>query len=518
MKSTAALACKTLRAAAALTGAGMLACLPSAAQQAQPPLAAAPPHLQAFLREALAANAIPDPLQRCLAFPDLPGNVWPPGLARAHCHLYFDPQVTAAMLSAALERKAYAELEARFQADLDLHYADKREPSEVIHADFDAFDGSDESDRLSKLWLEQSPRSAFALTARGAHLGNLAFNVRGTAWASKTPPEQMNRMAFYAQQAMDLFARALEREPRLIVAAEMQIHVGMLGGHDEQMRKALLHGEFLDPACHKLTQRTLQALRPRWGGSYRAMAAYASTLLPHLRQRPLLALSIAEIAIDRADTGIDKNQHADIIAYLKPVAQASTAWPVYESLAMAYNRQNDGATRWEALSYQLEWLRFSPHEPAPHREAGRTLVNLGQLEWALPLLRKAVALQRSDTDAQLLLGRLYLRLQREAEAEAPLLAAMAGPDERGDALNGLMVLAARAHKDEAAWHYVELLNAEFPAFAWPWFVRAMLLDRQGKDGVEAALEKYVQLADAADPGEAGNLEFAYRRLAAAPKK
>ena len=39
------------------------------------------------------ADAIRDPLQRCLAYPDLPGNTWAPGVAKARCIMFLTPPV-----------------------------------------------------------------------------------------------------------------------------------------------------------------------------------------------------------------------------------------------------------------------------------------------------------------------------------------------------------------------------------------------------------------------------------------
>jgi hypothetical protein len=41
-----------------------------------------------YLVKARTAERISDPLQRCLTFPDLPGNKWPVGHAQAHCRYH----------------------------------------------------------------------------------------------------------------------------------------------------------------------------------------------------------------------------------------------------------------------------------------------------------------------------------------------------------------------------------------------------------------------------------------------
>ena len=42
-----------------------------------------PAEYAAYVAAVRKADAITDPLQRCLAYPDLPGNTWMPGAAKA---------------------------------------------------------------------------------------------------------------------------------------------------------------------------------------------------------------------------------------------------------------------------------------------------------------------------------------------------------------------------------------------------------------------------------------------------
>jgi hypothetical protein len=48
---------------------------------------------RSFIEKAKQAEAIKNPLKRCLAYPDYPGNRWPAGLAAAYCHFAFDHYV-----------------------------------------------------------------------------------------------------------------------------------------------------------------------------------------------------------------------------------------------------------------------------------------------------------------------------------------------------------------------------------------------------------------------------------------
>lgn len=99
------------------------------------------PEVLAFLDAAVAARAIADPLARCLAFPDLPGNQWPAGLAKAHCEYLYGERLTGEQIKARIDAGDFAALDARLAADLARHF-DAGDFSEAIHRDYADIDGS----------------------------------------------------------------------------------------------------------------------------------------------------------------------------------------------------------------------------------------------------------------------------------------------------------------------------------------------------------------------------------------
>ena len=53
-----------------------------------------PPRYAAYFNAVRNADAIEDPERRCLAYPDLPGNVWGRGAGKARCALLRFPEWT----------------------------------------------------------------------------------------------------------------------------------------------------------------------------------------------------------------------------------------------------------------------------------------------------------------------------------------------------------------------------------------------------------------------------------------
>ena len=489
--------------------------LASLAAQAQTPAAIfsrAPPAIQAYLRAAMDADAIKDPLQRCLAFPDLPGNRWPAGQARAQCEYLFGRSVTTAQVAVLVERKAYAALDALFQGDLERHFPLQGEPSEIIHRDFEIFDGGAESDRLSAAWLENAPQSAFALAARGRHFSGAAIAARGTAAAAETSDEKMRLMSANAFKALHLLGQAAAREPRLTDAHASSLFLGMLLSEDKVQADALRQGEAVDPACRHLAVAAMRALRPRWGGSYEAMQAYARKLEAYMAARPLVADSMAYLPLDLVDTQLRKEQHGERAAFMKPMALALPFHEIYDSLVMNTAIANTG-DRWEALTFQLQWMRFSV-DPFASREAGRNLLNLGEPDAAAVVLTTAFQLDSKDADTQLLLGRAYSRLGRYDDAVPPLKAAMTTGATRERALLSLLDVMLVTWQQDQARIYVDMLNAEYPANGEAWYLRVTVLLRSGtKEGVADALEKYLKSPEAAQAYNAKRNERSRQILA-----
>lgn len=238
-----------------------------------------------FLSKAEAADKIKDKLQRCLAFPDVPGNRWPKGLAAAHCELEYGPRITRDRVAAMLGQGQLAELDALFAADLDKHFS-QAAFSEALHGDFDAFDASDEADRQTQDWLAKAPNSAYALTARAAHLREKAQQSRGEGWASETSEAGMQGMYRNAELAIDHYQRALKIEPRMLPAYVGLIAMGDMSGRDDLVQWAVKEGNKIDPACTRMRGFQMTSLSPRWGGSEQQMQALSAEVAPDLARRP----------------------------------------------------------------------------------------------------------------------------------------------------------------------------------------------------------------------------------------
>lgn len=475
-----------------------------------PPRTDMPAALQPFFKKAREADAIKDRLARCLAMPDLPGNQWPAGLAEAHCQMAYGHHAGPRKLRELLDKKAYAELEAAYRADLDGHFA-KGAVSEAIHRSFDHFDGGAESNELSKRWLDNAPKSAFALAARGVHFRRAAAKARGGDVISKTPRANLARMALLSEMAVDLLEQAIAREPKLIAAHEALIGVARLAGMDEVHQRAFKRGMEIDKLCSRLTQEHMSSLRPRWGGSYEEMETYAAQLAPFQKERPLIALTLAAIPGDLSTWVLKHPQFKEKVELLLPAAQLSTDFPIHDVLARSMSSLNHDA--WLTLQYLYTANRFMDDDLWITRTKGRALLYAGEAEWSLLPLQRAAVLDPADDSTKVMLAQAYYQLERWPDAQPAYVALLDMKDRREEALRALFDMSMRTREAVKVFEYAELLNKEYPAYDYPWFIRGWAFYKEGKPGAYDMLEKYIALVDPSNSYQEKEIAEAKRILA-----
>jgi tetratricopeptide (TPR) repeat protein len=449
--------------------------------------------LRAFLIEARKADTIVGPLRRCLAYPDLPGNKWRPGLAQSYCKLLLGNAFTLQQAAAMVDRGALAELDALFRRDLELHFS-QDQFSEIIHRDFHVFDDSDEAARVTSLWVEQAPDSAFANAARGAHMHELAMRVRGFDIVQNTPKEKMHRMTDAAAVGYRFLSKAVRLEPRLIAAHVTTLHLARLDGEAALEEEAFERARALDPGCRYLAMARMVSLSPRWGGSAEAMRDYAAELEPLVGARPLLAIPTLYPQFDASFYTYSAKEYAQGIALTSQAAQLAPYPDLLEMLGK--HRAFNGSDHWETLVVLLEASRFSNDDAFSARERGRLLMGIDERDWALKSLKRAVQLEPGDANANFLLGRLYTDLREFELAEPQLVKGLGGVDERQRAMYLLFRISAlRGGLDKAA-EYGELYAGEFPQHPDSWFMRGFAKQVQGKeDEAVEAYKKFLALTD-----------------------
>lgn len=465
----------------------------------QVPYSTAPSEIRDFLIKAEAADKIDDPLARCHAFPDLPGNKWQEGLARAHCESSFGPRITIAKAREMFDRGELENLDALFAADLERHFS-KENFSEVIHRDFDDFESNYEAGKFTKQWLEKAPESAYALAARATYYANMAWEARGGKYVSETARENLERMGEFASLAIEHYQRALKIEPRLLEAHAGLINIAMVDSRPDIEVKAFRDARRIDPACNEVYRHQLWALAPRWGGSYEEMAKVTKELEPYVAQRPLLANRIMSPLADRGDRLYGTDQEEEAIKVLLPILPYTTNHEAYENTAESMTVLNKQEDRWHELMYYLEAGRFETGKYHVNRKLGRLLLlHAKRPVWAMKYLKLAVKLGPDDAYSHYLLAASYLNSGNYKDAEMHYLISMKTPKYRQDSLLELSSAYMRSKQVQKAFEQIQILNKEYPAFAEGWLYTGAILSDLNKPGADEAYRKFLKTADRSDP-------------------
>lgn len=453
-----------------------------------------PTELRNYFLDARDADNISDGLQRCLAYPDMPGNKWPANLARSYCDVIQGEKITFAQIRTLIEAGKHVELEQLFQVQLDRHFSG--EHSEHIHSIFDGFNiVNKEVDELSLRWLALAPKSPFANNARAQFIGHSAWAARGGKFMKDTPRENIERMAVLAPQAIALAGTALRLEPKLLSAYEVIIGMEMLNGGDVLSEAAYQRAIAIDPACRNITRIKMRTFRPRWGGSDEEMDAYARELAPLVKSRPLIAMTMILADDEKADDFDSADMHDAAIAVRIPAAKKAPQVEMVNKLGMRLAR-NDLGKNQPALMYLLTGYRFGFAEFRELREMARILMEFGDHDWARKVLFRAQALKPEDGWVFSYLGQTYFHQKRFEEAAPLLQKAIDGGESRAGALYMQSLNYLMDGQPGKAANYAKLYTTENPKDANGWQLYANLQQKLGnQEGLRAALTSMLTTID-----------------------
>lgn len=482
----------------------------------------APKDLRGFLLKARKADRITDPLKRCLAFPDYPGNHWPKGLARAECHYQFDPHITLADVRRAVDAGHFKALDRRYARDLARHFS-KQHFSPVIHLDFREIYGARKTElkewnRLTRKWLEHDPHSAFALTARGGYFSAMTWSTRGEQWAGDVPANDMRLASAYAKKAIALYQRAIEVQPKMLPAYIAIFNDASLDADDQNgeyatMQDALVGARRIDPYCKVLANVEMQELEPRWGGSYRAMEAFTRRLKRDSKHRLLLDLDTTWMQDDMADVLMRAKQYKRAYAVLKPTL-LQTPWPdAFEDASRIIDSMQVDKP-WIRLSYLLEASRFRKGDDYISYSRGMLMIRLTRdFEWSIPSLEASTSQLPDDGSEHLYLGLAYMGTMQLKKANTQLQIAAKQPETRAKALLELVGVSMKTRHPRKARQYINTFIKEYPANAVGLYFRGFVLMQLGdvKDA-KASFHTFLRKADRSNIAQIHDLRIAKRML------
>jgi tetratricopeptide (TPR) repeat protein len=464
-----------------------------------------------YLLRARAAEEIADPLQRCLAFPDLPDNQWPAGFAQAHCRSHFNA-ITLSMddVRVYLDNGDLAGLHARLDAMQARHWAKGSDQAEDIHYFFDDLRADPDNDVLTARWLALAPADAYAVLARATYLKSAAWKARGSKFAAEVPAEAWQQAHDYARQAMPLYRRAAGLDPQLIPAYEGALNLAMLGSDSSVQAWAQREAAQRDPACPMMAKATLIALKPRWGGSWPIMAAWQERLAGYLGERPLLALYLTASQADEGERRLaDKLDDAHTLELLEAAIRGGGGEKEFRDAAKAALRTQRES--WKAHAYALQSERFQPGNPWGSQLLAEGL-ETSDPDWARLIISRALAFEPDNATSHFLLGRALARMGERAEAQRAYERSLGEARLEPRAMKEIAMMwlyprdpDAPAEPGRADPFVRRLLQAQ-PQDGMAWIMRldVQLLQRQSIP--EEIVDNVVKYADRTDPWQAERAE------------
>lgn len=427
-----------------------------------------------YLIQARAAERIADPLQRCLAFPDLPGNHWPAGHAAAHCRIHYAMKpITPADIDAMLDRGELAQLEKLLDERLQLHFS-KAGFSEIIHDDLNFWvDDAGRNGRIAEKWLKLAPKSAYANAAYASFLFHSAWKARGEASVGNTPRTNFARMSELAELAIPYFEKAISQNRQLLPAYEGLVNLAMLDSRHELGDRVFMASKAIDPACAELAGTRMKSLQPRWGGSYEQMLAYANELSGRVAERPQLAVYLARPYGDRGDRMLaDKQFTAEAKQVFDTALNIGSDEDALRNAARAVLYSGDDKPDSnQALVYLLQEARFRGNANWGLQQIAWSLVRL-EPEWSLKYSLLAIQAEPDEALSHYLAGAGYYNTRHYEDADREYRIAIEDDDQRQKSLREVaeMWLWSGDQRDPEARKlaaikakpYIDRLISEFP--------------------------------------------------------
>ncbi len=457
------------------------------AQAAPPPFTEA--EFNDFLTAARKAEAIDDPLQRCLAYPEPPGLHWSSTVTSAYCHYLLDPAVTLAQARDWIETGHVAELEAKLAQAKDVQLSHTGTAGWLDATYNHIFrDGSADTRALLDAWKRQAPNSAYAFAASGVAYVAMAQKQRGGDYAAKTPQsafEAMHRLLELARTDLD---RAVELDPQMTPAYGAMVYAATLDSDDAYGASAVRRALKVDPANFPVYVRVVWGSQPKWGGSAAQMQRVVDAAQRHAAQNPLLRLLLSERTGGEQyveDCSCDEEGESKL--YREVFAEA----PSFNMLMSAGWAASHRIHPQLSVIYRSELLRFDPTHLGHRQSRAFDLILLGQTDWGLAEGEALVQLQPQDETAYDVRGQAHRMLNQPAAAVADFEQALRiNPSDAWTLAAVGDVYLNQTHEWEKGWAVANRLLQLDPDNPQGWFLRASIQKEQPRDGLDQTIADF----------------------------
>ena len=442
-----------------------------------------------FLAAAKKAEAIADPLQRCLAYPDPPGSHWSPATVQAYCRYRTYPVMSYEEVRGLLQQGQYAELDRRLAAMLQDKLT-KPDQLGVMDRAYDTwFDRGDlELRPLLENWKRAMPNSAFAYTASGISYFGMGKQARGGKYIRDTPDSNIEAMHRLVERAGEDLQHAIALDPRLTPAYAALIDASGYGLGDAAVVRGRTEGLRVDPANFAIYNSLMFVSQPKWGGSLSAMTRTAREAATHAAQNPLLLLlREKELAYEDNidDDGCDVPQRFALYSVVFDQAAVSQ-----QLLTAGYQAESCMHLELSTV-YFSEALRFYPEDDDVRIHRAYNLNEFDESAWATSEANLLVGKQ--PRNVRYLVARAYgYQSQNDyARAEMDYQSALALAPTDGEAMMKLVAMYMNDTQEwDKAWSLADRAMQAFPGDPYGWLLRAQIQERQPRKGLKETADYF----------------------------
>jgi tetratricopeptide (TPR) repeat protein len=453
-----------------------------------------------FLAKAKQAEAIKDPLQRCVAYPDPPGSHWSHEAVVAYCHYRYQPVISYAEVQSLIQSGHAAEVDSRLAQALQAQLTQPDAHGQLDRTFYEDFnDGSFDIRPTLDAWKRDSPGSAYAYAASGYAYVKMAYQARGGGYMADTPQSNVDAMdKLLAQADVDL-RHAIELDPRVTPAYMGMINAGGLALGRAYGLDAAKRGLAIAPDNYSIYSMTMWLDQPKWGGSLEAMKRLAADAQVHAKDNPLLEMLQSEEPFYEVDN-CECDKDTELAAYPAAFDQLATVKELVSAGEAANEKHPEGL-----LIYLSEALRFDSVLDDERVRRAFTLVDYDEAAWAAAEASQVIAASPGDPDAFRARAHAYESLNDYAHAEQDFRAALAlDPSDMWSLSQLGEMFVGWTHEWDKGWDVADQLIKAHPENPYGWILRAAIQERQPRAGLKDTVD-YFAAHFGNDPAQAKEL-------------
>lgn len=439
-----------------------------------------------FLDKAKAAEAIADPLQRCLAYPDPPGSHWSADTVGAYCNYRLHSVITFAEVQKLIQDDRAAEVDQRFKALLQEQLTDPQAHGRLDRAFYQDFrSGSFDIRPTLDAWKRDSPNSAFAWAASGYAYVQMAADARGDQYVSDTPQSSIEAMDRLLAQADTDLRHAIALDPHLPPVYAEMIHAGGLSLGEKYAQDAAQRGHAIAPDDLEIYRTQMWLEEPNWYGSLAAMDKLADQAQAHVGKNPMLRILLSQRPLYEVE-----HCHCTALQQLAAYPAALDHLGMSGDLRAAGDVAS-GSNHQVALIYLSEALRFAPELDDARIKRVYDLVDFDEPEWAVTDANRMVAAHPHDEDPLKARAFAYTMQGDYSHAEQDYRSAIRITPADLQSLAQLGSLYVnQTHDWDKGWAVADQLIKARPDNPYGWMLRAEIQQRQPRPGLKDTVEYF----------------------------